>query len=717
MSRAPLSLIPKCGLCGLHKKCHSPKMPVHGRGQRKVLVVGEGPGETEDRRGRPFVPEAPAGSELYDALRGLGVDPDRDCWLTNALICKSPPDPEPQLIDHCRANVANAVRTLKPEKVILLGGPAVRSVLGWLWKEDPGGVSRWAGFRCPAVEDGDGNTLNAWVCPTFHPSFVLRSKEPDLARLFFRRHLGEALALEGRPFQEVPDYAAGIECLRNDAQAARRLEEFARRDGAVAFDFETDRLKPEGGGRILSASVSDDVGTTAFMWGPRSARAFRELMLSGRPKVCHNCFSGDTRFLTREYGVVPLAEMGGRQVTVLNHEGRWVGATVACFGVQETTELFFARRNFMVSVRATPGHEWLVCGRRERLKSSELRSARYKNRSCLADAVPFISSPKVVDDLEDYYAGVRHGFVWGDGSRTKTAGSFQVRLCGEKKEMLPFFQGRADCTITYPRTYGGDPMVYLRRQRTDLKKPPQSATASYLIGLVRGLLASDGTVSKHSGQVSLTNSKSTVQWVMDHAPRVGFQLQSCTDMSKYDYGSRFGKGPPDCLTLYFARESVSVEDLLRQRHRVNHKGVDLGPFKFSKRGGTRLEPVYCAIVPDGNSFTLDHGLVTGNCKYEIRWCRRVLGVTPRNLAWDSMVQAHLIDNRSNACALKFLAFALLGAPSYDLDMKRLMEATRPDGSNRLDEAPPDKLLLYGGLDARFTLLVARRQAEYYGETL
>jgi uracil-DNA glycosylase family 4 len=393
MSRAPLSLLPKCGLCGLHKKCHSPKMPVYGQGQRKILVVGEGPGETEDRRGRPFVPEAPAGGELYAALRDLGVDPDRDCWLTNALICKSPPDPEPQLIDHCRANTANAVRTLKPEKIILLGGPAVRSVLGWLWKEDPGGVSRWAGFRCPAVEDGDGNVLNAWVCPTFHPSFILRHKEPDLARLFFRRHLKEALEAPGRPFREVPDYAAGVECLRNDAQAARRLEEFAARDGAVAFDFETDRLKPEGGGRILSASVSDDAGTTAFMWGPRSARAFRELMLSGRPKICHNQ------------------------------------------------------------------------------------------------------------------------------------------------------------------------------------------------------------------------------------------------------------------------------------------------------------------------------------KYEIRWCRRVLGVTPRNLAWDSMVQAHLIDNRSNACALKFLAFALLGAPSYDLDMKRLMEATRPDGSNRLDEAPPDKLLLYGGLDARFTLLVARRQAEYYGETL
>src|SRR5688572_528647 len=78
--------IPKCGACGLLKGCKSPKMPVSGKGAKGILIIGEAPGRDEDIQGRPFV--GATGEKLETTLRKLGVEMRRDCWLTNALICR-----------------------------------------------------------------------------------------------------------------------------------------------------------------------------------------------------------------------------------------------------------------------------------------------------------------------------------------------------------------------------------------------------------------------------------------------------------------------------------------------------------------------------------------------------------------------------------------------------------------------------------------------------
>lgn len=231
--------LPHCGECGLSKKCFSPRMPVTGKGRRKVLFVGEAPGQTEDRKGEQLIGDA--GQLLRKVLRELHVDLE-DCWKTNAVICR----PEENKIDDvyieaCRPNLLKTVAELHPKVIVLLGMSAVKGLLRGEWTRDIGTMGRWAGWTIP-------NALhNAWVCPTYHPSYVKRMDEDPLLMRILRDHLGAALALEDRKLQcvSVQSLKDQVEVITNPPQARLRMRDLAGKEGYLAFDYETTGLKPD----------------------------------------------------------------------------------------------------------------------------------------------------------------------------------------------------------------------------------------------------------------------------------------------------------------------------------------------------------------------------------------------------------------------------------------------------------------------------------------
>ncbi len=292
---------PKCGQCGLFKNCISPKMPVAGEGRRKVLVIGEAPGEIEDQQGKPFVGRT--GQRLQQVLSDLGVDLFRDCWVTNSVICHPFKDKLPEkAVGYCQPNVLKAVRELDPEVIILLGAQPVKSLIGALWKEDPGGITRWAGFRIPC------QIPNAWVCPTFHPSFVMREemdgKGNPVAGIWWKEHLKQAFKLKGRPWDEVPDYSKQVEVVVDPEEAAGRVESFLGScRGPFAFDIETTTLKPDGPhADIHSCSVSDGRTSVAFPWHGPVVRVMKEFLRSPIPKVGYNV-KYESRWMHRKLGI------------------------------------------------------------------------------------------------------------------------------------------------------------------------------------------------------------------------------------------------------------------------------------------------------------------------------------------------------------------------------------------------------------------------------
>lgn len=297
-SKAPPSLVPRCGACGLRKQCRSPVMPVDGEGRRKILIVGEAPGKEEDEKGQPFV--GPTGGLLRDTLAKLGIHLRKDCWLTNAARCRPPKNQLPEkTIEYCRPLLTQAIDELKPEVIIPLGTAAVKSLIGWLWKEDPGAGGRWVGWQIPCQR------INAWVCPTWHPAALLhgeKEKENAVRKKLFEEHLRAAGRKKGRPWKDVPDYRKQIQVVYDPAGAPMWLDTLRKRNTPLAFDFETDRLKPDHkDSRIVCCSVSDGHVSVAFPWHGEAITAMRELLRSDVPKVGYNSKFED-RWCRKEFG-------------------------------------------------------------------------------------------------------------------------------------------------------------------------------------------------------------------------------------------------------------------------------------------------------------------------------------------------------------------------------------------------------------------------------
>jgi DNA polymerase len=282
-------LVAQCGACGLFRLCHSPKMPPSGKGKRKILIIAEAPGKDEDAQGTQLI--GISGQKLEEVLRRVGIDMRRDCWLHNALICHPKGQhgnrkPTQEEIGYCRPNVTKAVKELNPVVIITLGGVALESLVRPLWRDDSGfPVERWVGWQIPCQK------LNTWICPTYHPSYLLRESSP-LLDLFFEDHLRKAVALvDARPWEKLPEYEKRVDVLFDQKEAAERIMLMTECSGdrAIAIDYETNMLKPDSKlAQILCCSMSDGRRAIAFPWHGKAEMACLEFIKSDVPKIASN---------------------------------------------------------------------------------------------------------------------------------------------------------------------------------------------------------------------------------------------------------------------------------------------------------------------------------------------------------------------------------------------------------------------------------------------
>jgi len=265
-------------------------MSATGRGKRKVLVVAEAPGEEEDRKNVQLI--GPAGQVCRKHLQEIGIDIEEDCWKTNAVICRSGGKPTKQQVLACRPNLFKTIRELNPSTIIPMGEVAVGSLIGRLWKENPGSIDRWVGWKIPCQE------LNAWICPTYHPSHVMgmleakkqsKRQQGRVVDLLHRQHLQEAFELEGRPWKDVPRYEDHVRTNLETGQVPAILQSIVDDDSPVAFDYECNMLKPDSDdAEIVCCSLSIGKFTFAYpMHGP-AIRATREFLQSPLPKIAQN---------------------------------------------------------------------------------------------------------------------------------------------------------------------------------------------------------------------------------------------------------------------------------------------------------------------------------------------------------------------------------------------------------------------------------------------
>src|SRR5262245_55709228 len=82
-----------CPSCGLYRTCLSPMIEPFGSFDKELMLIGEGPGETEDKRGKPW--QGKAGNLLRNTLDEFDIDLVNDCISLNAVNCRPPSNRAP----------------------------------------------------------------------------------------------------------------------------------------------------------------------------------------------------------------------------------------------------------------------------------------------------------------------------------------------------------------------------------------------------------------------------------------------------------------------------------------------------------------------------------------------------------------------------------------------------------------------------------------------
>lgn len=147
-----------CGLCRTRQK----SVPGVGEPAASWLVVGEAPGEEEDRKGEPFVGQA--GKLLDSMLTAIGLQRGEVVYIANVLKCRPPGNrkPAPEEVSACRPYLERQIALLQPKIILALGSVASLTLL-----DADTSVARLRGrlHRYQGIP----------MVVTYHPSYLLRS--------------------------------------------------------------------------------------------------------------------------------------------------------------------------------------------------------------------------------------------------------------------------------------------------------------------------------------------------------------------------------------------------------------------------------------------------------------------------------------------------------------------------------------------------------------
>lgn len=274
-----------CASCGLSTNCLSPKIPPFGKFKKWIMIIGEAPSDIDDRVGNPW--QGKAGKLLEKTLLNLGIDLFEDCVSINSCNCRPTENRTPtnHEVDCCRYHVLKAIEEYLPQVIIPLGNSAIYSLIGHRWKKELDGINKWRGWTIP---DQD---LKAWVCPTYHPSFVMRGGIEDAPETIWIQDLERAISMIKIPFLKYKE--PKIEVIE-DLSILNDIT-----SDLISFDYETTGIKPQAEGhRIICASVADTPNHAYVFLMPRTKRnrkPFLDLLSDPRiGKMAHNMKFEDT---------------------------------------------------------------------------------------------------------------------------------------------------------------------------------------------------------------------------------------------------------------------------------------------------------------------------------------------------------------------------------------------------------------------------------------
>ena len=156
--------------CGLKKTAKSTVFS-DGVSSARIMLVGEAPGQDEDRTGKPFVGRS---GQLLDAMMAtIGLSRADNIYIANVIPWRPPGNRAPSVdeLETCKPFILRQIELVAPEIIVLVGGTSAKTLLN-----TETGITRLRG-KWQTLEIG-GRDIPA--LPFFHPAYVLRRPETKI---------------------------------------------------------------------------------------------------------------------------------------------------------------------------------------------------------------------------------------------------------------------------------------------------------------------------------------------------------------------------------------------------------------------------------------------------------------------------------------------------------------------------------------------------------
>ena len=319
--------------------------------------------------------------------------------------------------------------------------------------------------------------------------------------------------------------------------------------------------------------------------------------------VLPNCFDGDTKFITSD-GIKTLRECENKNVKVLSEDGLFRNAIVKSFGEQKLYKITFNNGN---SYLATANHRWVV----DRLSSwGDKKYCNRKIKTTLelnkSDYFPYVVAQHTFEIDDD---GIRHGFIFGDGSLCHEKRYARASLCGFKRDyMYEWFKNSKN--IYHLKNGAIEASPYPKEYK---ELPPLSKGQSYLRGFICGYLASDGCVDD-DGSVRISCAKQDVlEYVKDICAIIGIR----TGKIRTEYRKGYGEFETPLYHICLYRETIDSDMLLNPIHKTRFMSVKSKNIKYTKIKSVEdtdiVTTVYCVQEPETHTMVLEDNILTGQC--------------------------------------------------------------------------------------------------------
>lgn len=167
-------------------------VPGEGVHRPCVMVIGEGPGEEEDKSGRPFVGRA--GQLLDKMLASIGLGRSANCYIANIVKCRPPRNrtPMPDEAAACAGYLQAQIHLLAPRFILAMGRTAVQNLL-----QTSEGINALRG----KWREYNAGSETIPLMATYHPSALLRDESLK------RPAWDDLKSFRARLLQEIPGYS------------------------------------------------------------------------------------------------------------------------------------------------------------------------------------------------------------------------------------------------------------------------------------------------------------------------------------------------------------------------------------------------------------------------------------------------------------------------------------------------------------------------------